>query len=67
MSINQHLPQNLAKIKKNKGVEYEANIILFEIHLYAFIYLIKPVILASPVYDRKIPKYAQENKFRDSE
>jgi len=28
MSINQHYPQNLAKIRKNKAPEYEANIIL---------------------------------------
>jgi len=30
MGINQHFPQNLAKIRKNKAPEYEANIILLE-------------------------------------
>jgi len=28
MGINQHYPQNLAKIRENKPPEYEANIIL---------------------------------------
>lgn len=33
MGINQHLLQNLAKIKKNYAPEYEANIILLVIIL----------------------------------
>lgn len=30
MSINQHFPQNLSKIRENITPEYEANIILLE-------------------------------------